>query len=72
MFNKLNASIVNGECVDDNIGSARVMEKAGLLLTKEWEEVNNETTKIEKRKQYSKTINEMGYRLCKSFITIIK
>jgi ribosomal-protein-alanine N-acetyltransferase len=56
MFNKLNANIISGNCVGDNIGSARVMEKAGLLLTKEWEEVNNETNKIEKRKQYSKNI----------------
>ena len=54
MFNELNASIVSGECVKDNAGSARVMEKAGLLLTKEWEEMNNETYEIEKRKQYSK------------------
>jgi ribosomal-protein-alanine N-acetyltransferase len=54
MFNKLGASIVFGECVDDNIGSARVMEKAELLLVKEWEEINNETKKIEKRKKYSK------------------
>jgi [ribosomal protein S5]-alanine N-acetyltransferase len=53
-FEKLNASIVRDECVDDNIGSARVMEKAGLLLTKEWEEINKETNKLEKRKQYSK------------------
>ena len=54
MFNKLNASIISGECVDYNIGSTRVMERAGLLLTKEWEEVNNETNKIVKRKRYSK------------------
>ncbi|MDR0472118.1 MAG: GNAT family N-acetyltransferase [Treponema sp.] len=58
MINKLNASIVFGDCVDDNIGSARVMEKAGLMLTKEWEELNNETNKVEKRKQYSKKIKE--------------
>jgi ribosomal-protein-alanine N-acetyltransferase len=57
MFNKLNASIISGDCVNDNIGSARVMEKAELLLTKEWEEVNNESNKIEKRKQYSKKNN---------------
>jgi len=54
MFNKLNANIVSGECVDDNIGSARIMEKAGLLLTKEWEEINKETNKMENRKRYSK------------------
>jgi ribosomal-protein-alanine N-acetyltransferase len=54
IFNKLNASIVYGECVNDNIGSARVMEKTGLLLTKEWEEINMEINKREKRKQYSK------------------
>ena len=56
MSNKLNATIISGKCVDENIGSARVMEKAGLLLTKEWEEVNNETLKIKKRKRYSKTL----------------
>jgi RimJ/RimL family protein N-acetyltransferase len=56
MFNELNASIVFGECVVDNIGSARVMEKVGLILTKEWDEVNNETNKIEKRKEYSKKL----------------
>jgi ribosomal-protein-alanine N-acetyltransferase len=56
MYNELKASIVFGECVDDNIGSARVMEKAGLLLTKEWEEINNDTNKIEKRKEYSKKL----------------
>jgi len=60
MFNSLNASIVFGECVEDNIGSARVMEKAGLILTKEWEEANNETNKIEKRKEYCKTINYLN------------
>jgi ribosomal-protein-alanine N-acetyltransferase len=57
MFNKLNASTVSGECVDDNIGSARVMERAGLLLTKEWDEINQETNKIEKRRKYSKKSN---------------
>ena len=56
MFNQLNATIVLGECVNENIGSARVMEKAGLNLTREWEELNNETKKIEKRKEYSKKI----------------
>jgi ribosomal-protein-alanine N-acetyltransferase len=54
MFKKLNASIVFGECVDNNIGSARAMEKAGLFLEKEWEDINKETNDIEKRKQYSK------------------
>ena len=54
MFNKLNANIVSGECVNDNVGSARVMEKAGLFLVNEWEETNNETNEIEKRKQYNK------------------
>ncbi|MCL2801882.1 MAG: GNAT family N-acetyltransferase [Treponema sp.] len=56
MFDKLNASIVSGECVKENTGSARIMEKAGLLLTKQWEEINNETDQIEKRIQYSKSI----------------
>jgi len=56
MFKKLKASIVLGECVNENIGSAHVMEKAGLNLTREWEEINNETKKIEKRKEYSKKI----------------
>ena len=56
MFNELKANIVLGECVNENIGSARVMEKAGLNLTREWEELNNETKKIEKRKEYSKKI----------------
>ena len=54
MFNELNASIVFGECVDDNMGSARVMEKAGMELIKEWEELNNDSNKIEKRKKYWK------------------
>ena len=54
IFRILNANIIYGECIDDNIGSARVMEKAGLFLTKEWEEINYETKKMEKRKQYSK------------------
>jgi ribosomal-protein-alanine N-acetyltransferase len=54
MLNELKASIIFGECVAENIGSARVMEKAGLILTKEWEEINNENNKIEKRKEYSK------------------
>ena len=54
MFDELNASNVFGECVDDNIGSARVMEKAGLELIKEWEELNMESNKIEKRKKYGK------------------
>jgi len=56
MFKELKASIVFGECVNENIGSARVMEKVGLNLTREWEEINNETNKIEKRKEYSKKI----------------
>ena len=56
MFKVLKASIVLGECVNENIGSARVMEKVGLNLTKEWEEINNETNKNEKRKEYSKKI----------------
>jgi len=56
MFKELKASIVLGECVNENIGSARVMEKVGLNLTKEWEEINNETNKNEKRKEYSKKI----------------
>ena len=53
MLKELNASIISGECVEDNMGSARVMEKAGLLLIKEWEEINNVNKKIEKRKKYS-------------------
>ena len=57
MLNQLHANIVFGECVEDNTGSARVMEKAGLFLIKEWEEINKETYKIEKRKKYSKKIN---------------
>ncbi|MCL2196614.1 MAG: GNAT family N-acetyltransferase [Treponema sp.] len=57
MFNKLNANIVSGECVAENIGSARVMEKAGLLLIKEWEEENKERNRIENRKRYSKSIS---------------
>ena len=32
------------------------MEKAGLNLTREWEELNSETKKIERRKEYSKKI----------------
>ena len=54
MFNKLNANIVSGECVEENAGSMRIMEKVGLLLTREWEEVNKETNKIEKRRRYRK------------------
>jgi len=53
MFEELNANIVSDHCVDDNPGSARVMEKAGLVLTKEWEEINKETQKLEKHKFYS-------------------
>jgi len=54
MFNELNASIVYGECIVENIGSAKVMENIGLKLIKEWEELNEEKNIIEKRKKYSK------------------
>jgi len=52
MFDELNANIISDHCVDDNPGSARVMEKAGLVLTKEWEDINIETQKTEKHKFY--------------------
>jgi RimJ/RimL family protein N-acetyltransferase len=61
MFNKLNASIISGECIEANIGSSRIMEKAGLLLAKEWEEVNNETKEVEKRKLYSVCLENWGH-----------
>jgi len=67
MFEELNANIVSDHCVDDNPGSARVMEKAGLVLTKEWEEINKETQKTEKHKFYS--INNKNVR--KSSMQII-
>jgi len=52
MFEELNANTISDHCVEDNPASARVMEKAGLTLTKEWEEINKETQKLIKHKFY--------------------
>lgn len=38
MFEDLSAGYVTGECAKSNRGSARVMEKAGMVLVNEWEE----------------------------------
>ncbi len=55
MFRVQKAEVVFGECDSVNIASARVMEKAGLRLVAEWNEVDEESGATVKMQRYAAT-----------------
>jgi [ribosomal protein S5]-alanine N-acetyltransferase len=55
IFETLGAQMVTGDCASSNRGSARVMEKAGLVLTGRWYEPDDETGSSQEMLRYTIT-----------------
>ncbi|GAC1563353.1 MAG: hypothetical protein NVS2B7_37290 [Herpetosiphon sp.] len=53
IFATLGGQQISGECVEHNPASARVMEKAGLQLVRQWDEPDTATGIIEQRRRYT-------------------
>ena len=58
MFEALSAGFVTGECAKSNRRSARVMEKAGMVLVDEWEETDASSGLTEMHCRYGLQIEQ--------------
>jgi len=57
-FQTVGATTITGECAADNHASASVMEKAGLRLVAQWDELNETTGAAEAQLRYALTAQE--------------
>lgn len=58
MFEALSARYITGECAKSNRGSARVIEKVGMILVDEWEETDDTTGLTETHCRYGLQIEQ--------------
>jgi ribosomal-protein-alanine N-acetyltransferase len=63
MFTQLGTLTVQSECASSNRASARVLEKAGLVLVERWHEHDEETGQSQEELRYRITLDEWGLRL---------
>jgi len=62
MFETLAATVVYGECASSNRASARVMEKNGLRLVKQWSEADQSLGASEMHERYAIQKEEWRYQ----------
>lgn len=58
MVDAQGAKLVTAECANSNIGSARVMEKAGMRLVERWDELDDYTGKMEAYRRYALRVGQ--------------
>jgi RimJ/RimL family protein N-acetyltransferase len=62
MFGSLAATRIFGECASSSPASARVMEKAGMALVEQWDEIDPAIGRAEAHRRYALDVADWRQR----------